>query len=87
MAELEDKVSTLTRELDSRMFEVDTTRKKANRDAPLLNGTSDIFNSNTGKYETTEELAGLKSVNKLFVVDSSSDRIIGILFKSYKRKT
>lgn len=65
MAELEDKVLTLTRELDSRILEVDTSRKKVNRDVPLLNGTSEVFSTNTGKYETNEELAGLKSVYTL----------------------
>ena len=62
-ADLEKKLSESLLDLEDRTHELETTRKKSNRDVPF--GVQDIHKAVTPKYDAStlrEEVAGLKYV-------------------------
>ena len=86
-ADLERKLSDSLLDLEDRTQELETTKKKSNRDVPF--GVQDVHKAITPKYDTStlrEEVAGLK-----YVCSGSSPcsltRKSDISFRTYKKKT
>ena len=86
-ADLERKLSESILDLENRTQELETTKKRSNRDVPF--GVQDVHKAITLKYDAStlrEEVAGLKYVCSSscpYSLTSKAD----ISFRTYKKKT